>query len=464
MGDRILDISNKVKKVRDNNPILDALAGFIPGVGEAQDFQDLTHAVRDNNYIEAGLYSLGLLLPGLSGGQIKKLGKAFIGKLGELSPALKKAGWKLVEDGESFIDPKGISFMRDKDNHLVSEEALAKRIKASPEYKKIIADKPDKKINTDFKKSIKDSQLNWNPDNVMAQRYTSQELIPTKDDLLQFKSRVPQYVELEKQLIQSGELIKSQSGKWYGKMGKNWHEVIPEQYVISKSKEFVDNGWVMSRKQYLTGMPDTKLAGWKNNTLGFQKWFAEDNPVAEGGNLAKSYVKGVTGFSGTGDTLGGHIAYQVVPGKTKNSVYEGYGKTWAELPYDKQGKYNIEEQISTRDLTSIDQAQKGNLVRTYFNNYEDGGVQWFPNSKKKRSMYRTDPSSGKVKKLRTPVTDDNVLVITPHTQLKLIGGNTGSFNPEHLGAFEKQGGILKEINYGKNSGKIFGLSNWGCSR
>jgi hypothetical protein len=38
MSDRILDISNKVKKVRDNNPILDALAGFIPGVGEAQDF------------------------------------------------------------------------------------------------------------------------------------------------------------------------------------------------------------------------------------------------------------------------------------------------------------------------------------------------------------------------------------------------------------------------------------------
>jgi hypothetical protein len=30
-------------------------------------------------------------------------------------------------------------------------------------------------------------------------------------------------------------------------------------------------------------------------------------------------------------------------------------------------------------------------------------------------MYRRDPSSGKIKKLRTPVTDDNVLVITPHT-------------------------------------------------
>jgi hypothetical protein len=35
MGNRILDISDKVKKARDNNPILDALAGFIPGIGEA---------------------------------------------------------------------------------------------------------------------------------------------------------------------------------------------------------------------------------------------------------------------------------------------------------------------------------------------------------------------------------------------------------------------------------------------
>jgi len=55
-------------------------------------------------------------------------------------------------------------------------------------------------------------------------------------------------VELEKQLIKSGELRQSQSGEWYGKMGKNWHLVIPEQYVMSKSKEFIDNGWIMSRK------------------------------------------------------------------------------------------------------------------------------------------------------------------------------------------------------------------------
>jgi hypothetical protein len=58
-------------------------------------------------------------------------------------------------------------------------------------------------------------------------------------------------------------------------------------------------------------MSDNYLARWKDNTLGFQKWFAENNHVAEGGNLAKSYTKSVTGLSGTGDILGGHIAYKI---------------------------------------------------------------------------------------------------------------------------------------------------------
>ena len=33
-------MEDKVKEFRDKNPILDFLAGFIPGVGEAQDAHD----------------------------------------------------------------------------------------------------------------------------------------------------------------------------------------------------------------------------------------------------------------------------------------------------------------------------------------------------------------------------------------------------------------------------------------
>lgn len=33
-------MSDKLKQLRDNNPIIDMVAGFIPGVGEAQDVHD----------------------------------------------------------------------------------------------------------------------------------------------------------------------------------------------------------------------------------------------------------------------------------------------------------------------------------------------------------------------------------------------------------------------------------------
>ena len=39
-------MSDKIKEFRDKNPLLDFVAGFIPGVGEAQDAHDLYHATK----------------------------------------------------------------------------------------------------------------------------------------------------------------------------------------------------------------------------------------------------------------------------------------------------------------------------------------------------------------------------------------------------------------------------------
>lgn len=439
---------DKLKEIRDNNPVADFAAGFIPGVGEAQDLHDLYHSVKDKDYKKAGFFALGLLIPGLSAGQLIDIVKKFTKPLGDLSPALKSKGWKLADDGESFIKD-GISYVKNKDGLLIPEERLAEQIIDSPEYKKLLTRNKTKTIESAYKTSIKESVLDskWNPEQIMKQRFNSEKLIPTKEELLEFKARVPEYIALEKELIKKGDLVKSQQGIWYGKFGKNWQEVIPEQYVMSKSKEFIDNGWVMSRKIYQSGMSDKYLARWKDNTLGFQKWFAENNHVAEGGNLAKSYTRSITGLSGTGDILGGHIAYKIQPGKTKNRKFEGYERTWANLPYDKSGNFSSNQTTSTRDLVAITQAKDGNFARTYFNNYEDGGVQWYPNSKQKRYYYYYDnPKTKKlIKKARRPVTNDNVLVLTPHTQIKLMGGNTGAFNPDHLGAFNKKGGTLNTI-------------------
>ena len=60
---------DKIKQIREKYPFLDFLAGFIPGIGEAQDVHDFSIAAKKNDYIGMGLASLGLLTP-LSGRQI----------------------------------------------------------------------------------------------------------------------------------------------------------------------------------------------------------------------------------------------------------------------------------------------------------------------------------------------------------------------------------------------------------
>lgn len=60
---------DKIKQVREKYPFLDFLAGFVPGVGEAQDVHDFSIAAKKNDYMGMGLASLGLLTP-LSGRQI----------------------------------------------------------------------------------------------------------------------------------------------------------------------------------------------------------------------------------------------------------------------------------------------------------------------------------------------------------------------------------------------------------
>lgn len=52
-----------------------AVAGMVPGVGEAVDAHDLVQAVRDRSPVSAGLSGLGLALPFVAMGGVKRLGK-----------------------------------------------------------------------------------------------------------------------------------------------------------------------------------------------------------------------------------------------------------------------------------------------------------------------------------------------------------------------------------------------------
>lgn len=88
---------DKIKQLRDKHPILDFLAGFIPGVGEAQDIHDFTHATKKKDYLGMGLSAAGLMLPAVSGGQIRKIlskldwqkwADTTLGKLSTVNPRL----------------------------------------------------------------------------------------------------------------------------------------------------------------------------------------------------------------------------------------------------------------------------------------------------------------------------------------------------------------------------------------
>jgi len=61
-------MKDKIKEFRDKNPELDFAAGFIPGVGEAQDAHDFVHAAKKKDYGRMALASLGFIIPGVTGG------------------------------------------------------------------------------------------------------------------------------------------------------------------------------------------------------------------------------------------------------------------------------------------------------------------------------------------------------------------------------------------------------------
>ena len=68
-------MKDKIKEFREKHPWLDAIAGFIPYVGEAQDIHDFAHAAKKQDMAGMSWALLGLAIPGLAGGQLKKLAK-----------------------------------------------------------------------------------------------------------------------------------------------------------------------------------------------------------------------------------------------------------------------------------------------------------------------------------------------------------------------------------------------------
>ena len=141
---------DKIKQIREKNPIKDFLVGFIPGVGEAQDIHDFYYAVRDKDYLSGLLYAAGLVLPVATGGQIKKgvkLVKKLVTKEKELPESLVSKGWKQV-DGKIF-SPKGEEFVYTNEGRLQSKSSFDQTQKVEGQKAKLIERQKNMKKNID---------------------------------------------------------------------------------------------------------------------------------------------------------------------------------------------------------------------------------------------------------------------------------------------------------------------------
>lgn len=103
MGNKVK--KDKVKEFRDKNPILDFLAGFVPGVGEAQDVQDFTYAVKNRDYLGMATSLAGVLIPFVSGATVKSGAKIVKDLLGS----------GITEDAIKKLSDLGYSYSRKHD-------------------------------------------------------------------------------------------------------------------------------------------------------------------------------------------------------------------------------------------------------------------------------------------------------------------------------------------------------------
>lgn len=133
-------MSDKLKQLRDDNPIVDMIAGFIPGVGEAQDIHDFYHAFKNDDFGGMALAIIGAGVPIVSGSTIKKVAKLTsksaksANKIIPLSQTLIDKGWKQIDD--VVFNPAGKQFKRNSEGKLIPIEQFAESQKRLDDLKK----------------------------------------------------------------------------------------------------------------------------------------------------------------------------------------------------------------------------------------------------------------------------------------------------------------------------------------
>lgn len=278
-------MKDKIKEFRDEHPWLDAIAGFLPYVGEAQDIQDFTHAANKKDIAGMSWALLGLAIPGLAGGQLRKLAKFGddiindgIKKANPLIDKLKSKGWKETADG-ALIDPNSKRRFVFHEGKLTAEDSIknikeAANRKATQTAAKKAADKQKRKI----KEAINGFEDNHIPGfSVREWKAMRKRFNTTNADIAEYESHIPEYYKIFKDL-KKNKLLKDTKEGWFGNVEGVMRKVNPRQYIIANHPNFINNGWKFDPVNRGTSMsPETAIKIENNGGLGAANWVTNNN-------------------------------------------------------------------------------------------------------------------------------------------------------------------------------------------
>ena len=313
-------MSDKIKQFRDKNPMLDFLAGFIPGVGEAQDAHDLYHAAKNRDFGGMALATAGLILPG-SAASYKAAGKIAgnaIDAISDSKKAVKAIKTRALTDQEKA---KGFIKTKDKNgNDLIINKNTREEYVFGPKGNLITKGQAQSNKSTKIQKQIrskekaklegfnklvgdfyKETGLDFSLENwqSLAKGYNMSD----EEIKLYTTKAVPNFIKTYKELISGNnpKLIKTGKGKWkawfdepissdinpkaiklkeaWGKGYRNMNNIEAMQYIIAHSPQakdkFIYTGipshqGISAEKaiKYITGTDKQNYLKWHNSNPG----------------------------------------------------------------------------------------------------------------------------------------------------------------------------------------------------
>lgn len=401
-------MSDKLKQLRDDNPIVDMIAGFIPGVGEAQDIHDFYHAFKNDDFGGMALAIIGAGVPIVSGSTIKKVAKLTsksaksANKIIPLSQALIDKGWKQIDD--VVFNPAGKQFKRNSEGKLIPIEQFAESQKRLDDLKKTRTVELEKKQK--LKKNIDD--FNEKAEDFFLKTGFS-------FDTESWQVGIPQGLRLsEKQLneyvTETGPAIMNH----FNTLIKNGKKAKPSTYALRGTKGNYE-AWFPNSLPLKGAYGDMYKSGWRKVTnQEAELYLIQTSPNAVG----KFEVTGIPMYRG--------VNVEALQDFKKGSPQQWYSSNVA----------NAQEYSGTNGLRFFGapvKTSKTNIVPIKTTKSNPTSTSW--NAAGEDPVHRHVSGDGhSINITEVPVTDSLTklksffTVLGPDVQVKALKGGTGWFN------------------------------------